>query len=348
MRKILLFILLLTAPALAHSVRHEVADRNAIAVRVTFSGGDVASYSAVEVFGPGDETPFQKGRTDRNGVVAFIPDRPGEWMVKVQGESQHGFHGDTVEVTVGPERRLEAFTQPPVETHTRILVGVGCILGIFGGLALWKSRRAAAVLALLILGAAPLDAHEYWLVPDSGRLRVVYGHEHAPAPYDPAQVRAHAPARLLVKNKTAWIVAPARATAVAATVDGGAWVKTVDGWRRGSRVPHAVDSVRDLYYCKVVYCKVVLAEGATRPLALPLEIVPLSRGKIRVLLEGRPLADATVIGAREQTLGTTDARGELSVVSQTRFCVSHRQPLPDNAEVAARRLTATLIVRYPP
>ena len=43
------------------------------------------------MFSPADPaTPFWKGRTDRNGWVAFVPDAPGRWRVRVVDATGHG------------------------------------------------------------------------------------------------------------------------------------------------------------------------------------------------------------------------------------------------------------------
>ena len=72
------------APALAHETLHEVERGKAIAVKAYFADGEVLAYTAYEVYSPADpKIPYQKGRTDRSGWLAFVPDAPGKWRVKV-------------------------------------------------------------------------------------------------------------------------------------------------------------------------------------------------------------------------------------------------------------------------
>ncbi len=83
----------LAAPARArgHEVLHEVARDRAVAVRAYFADGEVLAYDPYEVYSPADATlPHQKGRTDRQGWLAFVPDAPGKWRVKVTDASGHG------------------------------------------------------------------------------------------------------------------------------------------------------------------------------------------------------------------------------------------------------------------
>jgi nickel transport protein len=130
----------LYSPAIAHSIQYQVENKG-ISVRVFYSADDPASYSQYEVFGPGDKIPHQKGRTDKNGFVCFLPDRPGKWLIKVWGESDHGYHGAQIEVEVNKSLFMESFKKPLVATHTKLFVGISLILGIFGILALLKLRK---------------------------------------------------------------------------------------------------------------------------------------------------------------------------------------------------------------
>lgn len=124
----------------AHTVNYEVQQKG-IAVRVFYAAEDPTSYSEFEVFGPGDSLPHQTGRTDKNGFVAFVPDRKGTWTVKVLGESAHGFHGVTTEIKVDDDLNLESFTKPLAATYTKFVTGISLIIGVFGAYALISSRK---------------------------------------------------------------------------------------------------------------------------------------------------------------------------------------------------------------
>ncbi|MGE5239775.1 MAG: hypothetical protein ACM3ON_13350 [Chloroflexota bacterium] len=144
------FLILLVLPlafiqdtAHAHTVNYDVQQKG-IAVRVFYSANDPASYSEYEVYGPGDSLPHQTGRTDKNGFVAFVPERPGIWRIKVLGESAHGFHGVTIEVKVDEGLDLASFSKPLVATWTKLLTGISLIVGIFGIYAFIRSRRSGS------------------------------------------------------------------------------------------------------------------------------------------------------------------------------------------------------------
>ena len=123
----------------AHSIHYQVENKG-ISVRVFYAEDDPASYSAYEIFPPGDKIPHQKGRTERNGFVSFLPDRQGKWVIKVYGESDHGMHGEMIEVNVNESHFMDSFKKPLVAKHTKFFVGIGFIFGIFGVWALLKSR----------------------------------------------------------------------------------------------------------------------------------------------------------------------------------------------------------------
>lgn len=132
---------ILSAPTVfSHAIHYHVQQKG-ISVKVFYAKDDPASYSQYELFGPGDTQPHQTGRTDKNGFVSFFPDREGIWKLKVWGESTHGFHGVTIEVKVDQALHLESFSKPLVATHTKLIVGVSLIFGLFGIYSLWRSRR---------------------------------------------------------------------------------------------------------------------------------------------------------------------------------------------------------------
>lgn len=136
-----LSVMLLFLPLLeAHTVNYEVQQKG-MAVRIFYRADDPASYSEYEITGPGDSLPHQTGRTDKNGFVAFVPDRQGIWKVKVLGESAHGFHGVTTEIKVDQDLHLESFRKPLAAAYTKLVTGISLIIGLFGLYALILSRK---------------------------------------------------------------------------------------------------------------------------------------------------------------------------------------------------------------
>lgn len=131
----------LAGQCLGHTIHYTVEPKG-ITIRVFYAADDPASYSEYEIFGPGDNEPYQVGRTDRRGCLSLFPDRPGVWKIKVLGESTHGFHGVNLELKVDQALQAESFSRPLLATHTRLITGLSLIFGIFGIYAYWRSRKA--------------------------------------------------------------------------------------------------------------------------------------------------------------------------------------------------------------
>lgn len=55
-----------------------------------YSDGEMMSYAPYKIFLPDGESVFQNGLTDKNGMVIFSPDSPGEWRVQANDDLGHG------------------------------------------------------------------------------------------------------------------------------------------------------------------------------------------------------------------------------------------------------------------
>jgi nickel transport protein len=128
--------------ARAHEVLHDVDRGRAVAVRTYYADGEALAYAAYEVFSPADpRVPHQKGRTDRAGWLAFVPDAPGAWRVKVVDGSGHGLDA-TVEVSASGAAGSGARPAPgSVAFVLRPLLGVALIAAIFAALFVASRRR---------------------------------------------------------------------------------------------------------------------------------------------------------------------------------------------------------------
>lgn len=133
-------VLLFAAPALAHEVLHEVQRGKAIAVRAYFADGEALAYAAYEVHSPADpRIPWQKGRTDRAGWLAFVPDVPGKWRVKVIDDTGHGLD---VQVDAEAAAPPAAGGAPSSAAFLlRPLVGLAAIGAVFAALFFTYRRR---------------------------------------------------------------------------------------------------------------------------------------------------------------------------------------------------------------
>jgi len=137
--------LLVAGRAVAHEVLHSVERGRAIAIKAFYPDGEPLAYVEYQVFSPLDaKIPYQKGRTDRSGYVAFVPDRPGQWHVRVSEASGHGLDLDVPVEGDGQTQKTEAPSSAGVASWAfvlRPLLGVLVIGGLFAGLlALYRKR----------------------------------------------------------------------------------------------------------------------------------------------------------------------------------------------------------------
>lgn len=139
----------------AHEVMHEVERGRAVALRAFFPDGEALAYVPAEVYSPADPgIPHWKGRTDRNGWVAFVPDVAGRWRVRIVEAGGHGLDTE-VEVAspaggaaapgggAAPQGGAAAPSWPGAAAFLlRPVVGVALVAAIFGALYLLRRRRS--------------------------------------------------------------------------------------------------------------------------------------------------------------------------------------------------------------
>ena len=139
---LLLAGLLATTAVHGHAVLHEVVAGDTVTVRFSFPGGEQPGFEPYDVFAPGAETPFQSGRVNALGEVSFRPDRAGAWRLRVITADGHGAD---IELELDAAGAVAAVHAQHGHAHgywTRVLAGLGYLLGIFGLLVIWQQRRA--------------------------------------------------------------------------------------------------------------------------------------------------------------------------------------------------------------
>lgn len=131
-------LLLAPAPAPAHGLAHAVAAGRAVVVTLTYDDGTPFSFESCEVTPPAAAAPSQVGRTDRLGRVVFLPDRPGDWRVRVVSEDGHG-----TDLTVPVDAALLPAGDPVAgpSRFAKLVTGVSVLFGIFGLVSLFITRR---------------------------------------------------------------------------------------------------------------------------------------------------------------------------------------------------------------
>jgi len=136
--RVLIVLLLATISLFAHDLHHKIIYNNAVVVAFSFNGSDDFSYKPYEVYAPGSEIPFAVGRTDKYSRVIFLPDKKGEWVVKVMSEDGHGA---VVKVAVDKDMKIVDGSQTLYEKFGKMFVGIALIIAIFTILSFIKKRR---------------------------------------------------------------------------------------------------------------------------------------------------------------------------------------------------------------
>ncbi len=135
--KRVLILSLFALSLFAHDLHHEVHNRKAVVVTFSFGGESDFSYQPYEVYAPKSDIPFSVGRSDKLSRVVFVPDREGEWRVKIVSEDGHGAQ---IGVTVDNAAVVKGYSQSFFEKFQKIFAGVALIFGIFGVLTMIKRR----------------------------------------------------------------------------------------------------------------------------------------------------------------------------------------------------------------
>lgn len=152
MRHLFSWIIVLTlvagwAPAgICHGVAGSIDPEHGYQITAMYDDGEPMSYAAVEVKAPDSEVAFQTGRTDRNGVMMFQPDRPGRWQAVVSDGMGHRLEVATVVVAESPgneppAKQAPAMVRPGGSRTQGIITGLAVIFGLFGLSYGWRIRR---------------------------------------------------------------------------------------------------------------------------------------------------------------------------------------------------------------
>jgi len=138
-------LLAVASVATAHEVLSSVEHGRAVAVKVFESDGDPLADADYELYSPAKPTlPHQKGKTDRAGYLAFVPDVAGKWHVRVAGEDGHGLDTEIDIASVARTGDHAATDTPAILSAAfvfRPLVGVAIIGAVFAGLVAFYGRK---------------------------------------------------------------------------------------------------------------------------------------------------------------------------------------------------------------
>lgn len=125
----------------SHGLFYEVQQGNAVILHLNFSESVPARFAKVTMYKGDSAIPFIESVADDVGVFAFVPREHGMYRVHVSGTSDHGEHTQEFELNIDDKFKLQSYEQPLFERYSGVLGVIGIILGFFGLLMMFKSRK---------------------------------------------------------------------------------------------------------------------------------------------------------------------------------------------------------------
>ncbi len=155
---VLLLLFCINPEVVAHAINFETGiHAPAVTVKAFFTRTAPLAGASVVVYAPGQDQPYQDGRTDREGYFAFVPGTTGNWTITVDDERGHrgrvvvsidpGFFDEGGPVHSGEE---ETEVSDPAEVGPSTgnvpvgysaITGLAVIFGITGIFYGYKSRQ---------------------------------------------------------------------------------------------------------------------------------------------------------------------------------------------------------------
>lgn len=141
-------LLVLSSPAWCHGTTGYTETADGIRVKAEYDDGEPMSYAEIEITSPDSDIPFQKGRTDRNGVFMFAPDGPGIWQMAISDGMGHRLSLER-EITALKGKQMDSNgssqkKSTPVSRKEGVMTGLAVIFGLSGVIYGWKVRRSAS------------------------------------------------------------------------------------------------------------------------------------------------------------------------------------------------------------
>lgn len=124
--------------ARAHDLQYTVVGGQAVVIKLFYADNTPFTFEGYEIYREGEKLPYQVGRTDKQGRIAFLPDAAAQWQVKAISEDGHGLD---FKLSTDAAAALSGSEKPLFERYSRIFIGVALILGVFGVLNLYLKRR---------------------------------------------------------------------------------------------------------------------------------------------------------------------------------------------------------------
>ena len=124
----------------AHGLQYSAGQGEAVVLRLFHTDDSGFAFESYEIYRDGESRPYQSGRTDGQGRIAFLPDAAASWRLLAFSDDGHGLD---IRFTTDAAARLSGLGKPFYERHARLFLGVALILGLFGFLMLFVRGKTS-------------------------------------------------------------------------------------------------------------------------------------------------------------------------------------------------------------
>jgi nickel transport protein len=113
-----------------------------VVLRFKYSSGEPLAYAMVTIFEPEEKNiEYQNGRTDAEGRFAFVPLRPGTWIVHCSDGMGHRVNKEIVVDDAIQVQNDRAIAQTPLSKALPTLLGISLIAHCVCLIRWFKSRK---------------------------------------------------------------------------------------------------------------------------------------------------------------------------------------------------------------
>jgi nickel transport protein len=137
-RWLLSILMLVSGTTPAHDLQYTVVGGRAVVIKMFHADNSPFTFEGYEIFREGEKLPYQVGRTDSQGRIAFLPDRAATWRIKAISEDGHGLD---FKVSTDASAMPSGSEKPAYERYSRIFIGIAVLLGLFGLFNLYLRRK---------------------------------------------------------------------------------------------------------------------------------------------------------------------------------------------------------------
>ena len=139
---IILFSAFLVPNAWPHGLLAAIEAHPSVTLRFIYSSGEPLTYAMVSIYPPGEkDIEYQNGRTDAEGRFAFVPPRPGTWIVHCSDGMGHRVNKEIVIDDMIQVQDDRAIVQTPLSKILPALLGISLIAHCVVLIMWFRSRK---------------------------------------------------------------------------------------------------------------------------------------------------------------------------------------------------------------